>query len=442
MKAGQSWWCQRASRRGICRAMALGGATLASGLLGPGWRAASATTRLRVLAPLPPDPAPPGVAAFALDALARWKEANDAHVSFDARRWSELHNAIANDVAGSDPIYDVIYMAGWVPEFARYLAPLDDRIPAELRTDLPPSAFNATTWNGRVFGVPFTLSLLILFYNREHFEEAGVREPPTTWEALKEAAAALTRQGRYGWVQNYGTAEGIGGVASYFMAFLQQAGGTMYDEGGLPAFNSEEGIAALRCMLDLLPSTHPDALQSRTINDATALFMSGQASMMMNWPFMWQTAQDPAASRITGSLGVAMLPAGPAGSASIDGADAWTIAVASSHPKLAWRFVAWNLSPEIQKQQGLATSWLPIRRSVLADPEVQQFAPHAAVVAEQASHPYNSFITPDYAAVTHALGTEIQRALAGQQTAQAALQAAADAVASIIRQRSQPIAQR
>jgi multiple sugar transport system substrate-binding protein len=164
--------------------------------------------------------------------------------------------------------------------------------------------------------------------------------------------------------------------------------------------------------------------------------------MMMNWPFMWQPAQDPAVSRIMGSLGVAILPAGPAGSASIDGADAWTISATSSQPKLAWQFVAWNLSPDIQKQQALATPWLPIRRSVLADPEVQQIAPHAAVVAEQASHPYNSFITPDYAAVTRALGTEIQRALAGQQTARETLQAAADTVTNIIRQRGLPIAQR
>ncbi|MER3438193.1 MAG: sugar ABC transporter substrate-binding protein, partial [Chloroflexota bacterium] len=402
----------------------------------------SAATRLRVLAPLPPDPAPPGVAEFALDALAQWNATHNARVSFDARRWPELHDVIANDVAGSDPTYDVMYMAGWVPEFARYLAPLGDRIPADLRSDVPPSAFNATTWNGHIYGIPFTLSLLILFYNKEHFEQAGVREPPATWAALKDAAAALTRQGRYGWVQNYGAAEEIGGVASYFMAFLQQAGGTMYDEDGLPAFNSEQGLAALQCMLDLLPSTHPDALQRRTINDATALFMSGQASMMMNWPFMWQPAQDPAVSRVMGSVGVAILPAGPAGSASIDGADAWTIAAASSHPKLAWEFVAWNLSPDIQKQQALATPWLPIRRSVLADPAVQQLAPHAAVVAEQASHPYNSFITPDYVAVTRALGTEIQRALAGQQSAKAALQAAADAVTSIVRQRGQPIAQR
>ena len=51
---------------------------------------------------------------------------------------------------------------------------------------------------------------------------------------------------------------------------------------------------------------------------------------------------------------------------------------------------------------------------MLADPEVQTSAPNAAVVLEQATHPYDSFVTPDYNEVTVALGTEIQKALARQ----------------------------
>ncbi len=423
------------SRRALGTAMALGGATLASGFLSPGIDKASAPARLRVLSPLPPDPAPPGVASYALDAFTQWKANHNTRVSFDARRWPDLYNAIAESISLGDFSYDVLYTAGWIPEFAPHLAPLSERITDDLRADLPPSSFNATAWKRLVLGVPFTLSVLILFYNQEHFDEAGIPAPPRTWEELKAAAAALTREGRYGWVQNYGAPEGIGGVASYFMAFLQQAGGTMYHEDGLPAFNSDEGITALQSMMDLLPFTHPASLQTRTINEATVLFMSGEASMMMNWPFMWQPAQDPAASRITGRLGVAILPAGPAGTASIDSADAWSVAATSRRPKLAWELIAWMLSPDVQKQQALATPWLPIRRSTLADPEVQQAAPHAAVVLEQASHPYNSFVAPHYTAITSALGTAIQRALRGQATAREALASAAAAVTEIVRQR-------
>jgi multiple sugar transport system substrate-binding protein len=74
--------------------------------------------------------------------------------------------------------------------------------------------------------------------------------------------------------------------------------------------------------------------------------------------------------------------------------------------------------------------------SVLADPEVQKAAPNAVAVLEQAKHPYDSFVTPDYTQVTTAIGTEIQKALAGSQSAKDAIQASADQVTAIVKKRS------
>jgi multiple sugar transport system substrate-binding protein len=57
------------------------------------------------------------------------------------------------------------------------------------------------------------------------------------------------------------------------------------------------------------------------------------------------------------------------------------------------------------------------------------------VVLEQAQHPYDSFVTPDYNEVTQVIGTEIQRALQGEKTAEEALQDASDQVTEIVSQR-------
>jgi multiple sugar transport system substrate-binding protein len=89
----------------------------------------------------------------------------------------------------------------------------------------------------------------------------------------------------------------------------------------------------------------------------------------------------------------------------------------------------------VQTRQVLDTGWLPIRLSVLEDPDVQKGAPNAAVVLEQAQHPYDSFVTPDYNEVTQAIGTEIQRALQGDKTVEEALQDASDRVTEIVNQR-------
>jgi multiple sugar transport system substrate-binding protein len=72
---------------------------------------------------------------------------------------------------------------------------------------------------------------------------------------------------------------------------------------------------------------------------------------------------------------------------------------------------------------------------VLNDPEVQTAAPNAAVVLEQATHPYDSYVTPDYNEVTTAIGVEIQKALAGSQSAADAIKNASDQVTAIVAKR-------
>jgi multiple sugar transport system substrate-binding protein len=424
------------SRREFLKITAVGSAGLAmSQFLSGCAPKKSEKVKMNVLVPAAPDPAPPGVAKFAEDAFATWQAEHNVEVVYEAPPWPQLHDKMATSFASGKYTYDVMYNCGWVPEFADYLYDFVDKLPADLISDLPTSSFSTVTWKGKKLGVVFTLSLLTLFYNKEHLESIGVKEPPKTWDELKGVAKELTGGGRYGWVLNYGAPEGIGGVASYWMVYLQQVGGKVYDENGNPAFNNEAGVDALQFMMDLMPYTDPGSISYVGINDATNVFASGQASMMMNWPFMYTAASDPSTSKVVGKFGTAILPAGSAGSASIDGTDAYTIAKLSPNQDLATKLIEFYLDKDIQKRQVLDTGWLPIRMSVLNDPEVQEKAPNAAVVLEQAKYPYDSFVTPDYNAVTTAIGVEIQKALSGAQTAAETIQNAFDQVTEIIKKR-------
>lgn len=382
-------WTPNLNRRDLLKSAAAGSAL---GLAPSLWAGSAFAddAQLSVFSPLPPDPAPPGAAKFSEAAFADWQKANAAKVSYDMVAWPQLHDKMATTFASGEHVWDIAYMSGWVPEFAQFLTPFSDKLPKELVDDLPKSSFSTVTWDGQSSGVVFTLSLLTLFYNTEHFQQAGFSEPPKTWDDLKRYAKELTHDGNFGWVLNYGEPAGIGGVASYWMCFLQQAGGKLYNDDGTPAFNSPEGVAGLQCMVDLVPFSDPGSISYVGINDATNVMTAGKASMMMNWPFMWKPAQDPATSKIVGKLGGALLPAGPAGSASIDGTDAWTITKTSKNPELAQKLIEFYLDKEVQKRQAIDTGWLPIRLSTLGDPEVQAALPNAAVVLEQATHPYDS----------------------------------------------------
>lgn len=390
---------------------------------------------LNVFCPLTPDPAPPGAAQFSMDAFAKWQADNGAKVAYEMLAWPQLHDRMATAFASGSAPWDVCYNCGWIPEFQSFLRPFADTLPKDLVDDLPPSSFTTATVDGKRYGVIFTLSLLTLFYNKAQLAEVGIKEPPKTWDDFKAAAKELTRDDRYGLALNYGDPAGIGGTASYWMCFLQQAGGKMYGEDGMPAFNSDAGIAGLQMMIDLMPYTDPGSMSYVSINDATNVLLAGRAAMMFNWPFMWKSVNDPAQSQVVGQIETAVLPAGPAGTASIDGTDAWTITQSSKNPELAQKLIEFYLDAEVQKRQVLDTGWLPIRLSVLADPEVQAAAPNAAVVLEQAKSPYDSFITPDYNEVTIAVGSEVQQALQGAKTAKQAMADAADAVTAIVKRR-------
>lgn len=430
------------SRRSFLKRSGAVASGLAVASMVPPWAVAlgQSPTTLRALVPAAPDPTPPGVpnAAFSqatLDAFQAWQEANGAAVSYEDVPWPQLHDKMAANFASGVHTHDVVYMSGWVPEFADFLVPFVDQLPADLVADLPPSSFSTVTWDGQKLGAVFTLSLLTTFYNRAMFEADGITAPPKDWAELLGMAEQLTKDGKYGWVLNYGEPAGIGGVATYWFVFLQQAGGHLYGADGQPDFNNPSGVDSLQMMIDLMPFTDPGAITYVGINDATNVFSAGNAAMMLNWPFMWVPANDPANSAIAGQVGAALNPAGPAGTASIDGTDAYTITKTAADPELARQLIEFYLDPAVQKSQSIDTGWLPIRLSVLQDPEVQAKSANAAIVLEQATHPYDSYVTPDFTEMTIALSTEIQKALTGQQDAATAIAAMDEAAKAIVARR-------
>ena len=156
----------------------LGAAAGASASLPGLWasQARAQDTALNVFSPLPPDPAPPGAAKFSEEAFAKWQAEHAAAVSYETLAWPQLHDRMATAFASGSAPWDITYNCGWVPEFQSFLSPYADSLPKELVDDLPPSSFSTVTVDGKRYGAVFTLSLLTMFYNKEHLEKAGFKE--------------------------------------------------------------------------------------------------------------------------------------------------------------------------------------------------------------------------------------------------------------------------
>ncbi len=141
---------------------------------------------------------------------------------------------------------------------------------------------NSCTVDGKLYGVPFGVNCLALYYNEDMLEAAGC-EVPTTWDELKETAKKLTGDNVTGLalcsVQNE---EGT----FNFVPWLWSTGATSYD------IDNENGIRALTFIQGLIEE---GVMSKECINwtqgDVMNQFISGNVAMMENGPWQIPTMQ-------------------------------------------------------------------------------------------------------------------------------------------------------
>ena len=218
---------------------------------------------------------------------------------------------------------------------------------------------------GKVYALPKDGYLMGLLYNKKLFKEAGLldsrgnAQAPADWDEFVAAAKKLTdrKKGIAGFgIMGNGAEAGWG-----FLNWVWQAGGDFEQEKGgtwKAVFAEKEAVEALKFIRDL--RWQHDVLQSTllaTSNDLTARFASDQIGMMF-------AAQD----RIPGlvnqygmkrdDIGVALLPAGPAGRANQMGGNYYMINPKSpvKVQEAAFKWITWKIlgamDPERIRENG------------------------------------------------------------------------------------------
>ncbi len=140
----------------------------------------------------------------------------------------------------------------------------------------PEGVLSAGTYEGDLYGIAPIVNSLGLFYNVDMLAEAGI-EPPTTWDELSAAAAALTADGRYGIA--FSAANSFEGTWQ-FLPFLWSNGA---DEDDLTSDEAAEALA-------FVDSLVADGSASASVvgwsqNDVNDQFIAGKAAMMINGPW-------------------------------------------------------------------------------------------------------------------------------------------------------------
>lgn len=295
-------------------------------------------------------------------------------------------------------------------------------------------AYDAFNYNGKQMGVVESFSNVVLFYNKDLFDQKGVKYPDAswTWKEELEAAQKLTDAkngvwGTYAPVQFW-----------EFYKTIAQNGGGIWDQNGNPTLNSKANVDALQWMLDKANKYHVSPpLNDDTFNQPDAdlnAFKAGKLAMLRAgiWnfgrfadaPFQWDIALEP----------------GNTQKAHHFFADALVASKNTKHPEAVWKFIKFMTSDPAAVKKRIEAGWsVP----ALNDENVmaayyKQTPPESKKVVTDA---LDTLVLPPvgpkpekWNELTGAVGEELDKAKLGAATVQEALDNAQKKVEELLSQ--------
>jgi multiple sugar transport system substrate-binding protein len=211
----------------------------------------------------------------------------------------------------------------------------------------------------KVYGVPFSTSPFVIFYNKEMFDKAGLEDPLTLagkgeWDMAKfqEVAKKLTEaNGKFGF--EFKDGQGYDSrIMHALMPPIRANGGDVWTNQEC-GFDKPEAVAAVQQLHDMVfkdKSIVPPGEQGD--------YFSGNAAMTIN-----QISRASLMEKAGFDWGIAPLPSGPGGEAPVIGQAAIVVFTAGKQKQLAAEFVAHMTNKE--NVATMAQFFPPARNSVL-----------------------------------------------------------------------------
>jgi multiple sugar transport system substrate-binding protein len=238
------------------------------------------------------------------------------------------------------------------------------------KEDIYSGLWEGGSFEGAVWTFPFSANNVGLYYNTDHFKEAGL-DPDglKTWQDLTTYAKALTKKDRFGLELSIGTGEWL--TFSTLLPFLWQAGGDLVSSDGKEAvFNSRAGIDALDYLAGLVNEEKCAKWSEVGAGHKIDSFLSGHVSMMICGPWNLNALQ----SQNKVKYGAIFMPQGQKMRATdLGGENLYLFKTNPEQEKAAWVLCKFIASPDFQVDWAMATGYLPISKKAAEDPKYKRF---------------------------------------------------------------------
>ena len=219
------------------------------------------------------------------------------------------------------------------------------------------------TKDGKVYGVPNQVAPMLFGYNKALFEEAGIKEPPKTWDEAIEVAKKINDPDNQ--VAGYATLAAEW-TEWFFQYYVWQAGGdlTKENEDGTAelTFTDPAVIKAAEYYQKLKSEGVLQSDLTLKFSDLVTNFGLGKIGMM---PFAGDWVSEAITKGIDpDDIGLCLPPAGPSGKQTTAiGGDCWVINAKADQAKkdAAWEYIKYYTGKDYRASyyENLATKGAP-----------------------------------------------------------------------------------
>ena len=334
----------------------------------------------------------------------------------------QQHQYYAMNLDGGKAPFDLLGIDTiWAQEFAKagWIAPLDELLDPAERAEFFPGPIEASTFNGRLYAVPWYVDAGVLYYRRDLLDRHGL-EPPRTWLELTRVAKTVLNAEQdsrlVGFVWQGKQYEGLMCVT---LEVLRSNGTDLW---GGDRDRAEQGLQFLRETI----ATHRITPLSTSMADEEStrwMFGEGHALFMRNWPYAWALLQQEG-SRVRGKVGVVPLPAF-SGFTSAPVLGGWMLAMPNSSPHQAvvGELIKFLTAPDTQRKIALELGYNPGRQALYVDESLLEVRPFLKDLYPILLSARPRPVTPYYLLLSQAIQPEVSAVVVGRKSPKEGLDA-------------------
>ncbi|MBS9719447.1 sugar ABC transporter substrate-binding protein [Tianweitania sp. BSSL-BM11] len=355
-----------------------------------------------------------------------------------------FENRITLSFAGRTGDIDVVHTPAiqvqrWVE--AGWINPITDQVDAlEDKDDFLKGPLEAYAVEGDTYALPFFAEVGLLAYRKDILEAKG-QQPPKTWDEMLSVAAAINTPETAAIALR--AAPGQGFNMFVFPALMWAYGGKFfadYPSDLTPAINSPENLKALQVYIELLTKYGPQGVGRFNFPEIVAAVQGGQVAMTVDGTSITSQLVDKEKSPVADNIELALPPSGPAGRFPPIAVHGLAVPSDAKDPEASFKFIQWATSKETMAKIALNQAYPDFTRaSVASIPEVVEkysgiqpnFLDLRVEALNEARGDYRPLIST-WPEIGAALGENINGALNGLVTPEAALEKADQEVSDII----------